>query len=154
MTLRLDIPNAATLELRFLLLDVNGTLGDRGRLIEGVAERLDALRETLEPRLLSADTFGTVAELSGQLRVPAQRAASAPQKLAVVDELGASSCVAVGNGANDASMLEAAALGIAVIGPEGASAGALAAADVVCRSIVEALDLLAEPRVLTATLRR
>ncbi len=52
-----------------------------------------------------------------------------------------------------AAMLAAAALGLAVIGPEGAHRGALTAADVVLRSIVDALDLLLEPRSLVATLR-
>jgi len=60
----------------------------------------------------------------------------------------------VGNGANDAAALRAAALGIAVIGPEGASAEALVAADVVCTSILQALDLLVDEQALTATLRR
>jgi soluble P-type ATPase len=50
-------------------------------------------------------------------------------------------------------MLAAAALGIAVLGPEGAGATALRAAAVVCRSAVEALDLLLDERALAATLR-
>jgi hypothetical protein len=49
---------AASLELAFLLLD-DRTLSDRGELLDGVAERLGALRRMLEPRLLSADTFQT-----------------------------------------------------------------------------------------------
>jgi len=67
-------------------------------------------------------------------------------------KLGSMRCVAIGNGNNDASILEEAALGIAVIGPEGASAAALAAADLTCTSVLDALDLLTEPRVLAATL--
>ena len=58
------------------------------------------------------------------------------------------------NGTNDAEMLREAALGIAVIGPEGASGATVAAADLVCRSINDALGLLRDPRVLAATLRR
>jgi soluble P-type ATPase len=54
---------------------------------------------------------------------------------------------------NDAEMLIAVRLGICVIGPEGAHRAALDAADVVCSSIRSALDLLLNPRVLTATLR-
>jgi soluble P-type ATPase len=50
-------------------------------------------------------------------------------------------------------MLGEAALGIAVVGPEGAASASLAAADVVCGSILVALDLLLEPRALAATLR-
>lgn len=40
-----------------------------------------------------------------------------------------------------------------IVGPEGASPLALAAADVVSCSVVEALDLLLDPRRLLATLR-
>jgi soluble P-type ATPase len=56
--LTIEIPGRGLFDLRFLLLDVNGTLSDRGELLPGVAERLDELRDLLEPRLLSADTFG------------------------------------------------------------------------------------------------
>jgi soluble P-type ATPase len=51
-------------------------------------------------------------------------------------------------------MLKEAAIGIAVVGPEGASAAALQQADVVTRSIIDALDLLLNPRRLVATLRQ
>jgi soluble P-type ATPase len=59
----------------------------------------------------------------------------------------------IGNGANDELVPHAAALSVAVIGPEGASAVALRAADVVSVSAVDALDLLLEPRALSATQR-
>ena len=71
----------------------------------------------------------------------------------LVERLGAERVVAVGNGANDAGMLQAAALGIAVLGPEGLAGEAWQAADVVA-GIHQALDLLLHPRRLVATLRR
>ena len=154
MTLLIEIPGLEPLELDYLVLDVNGTLSDRGSLLGGVDERIASLRRDLEPMLLSADTFGTAASIAASLGVTATRAAGADEKLAALHQLGASRCVAIGNGANDASMLAEAALGIAVIGPEGASTAAVRAADVVCRSIIEALDLLREPKALAATLRR
>jgi P-type E1-E2 ATPase len=153
MTIVLDIPGRTRFELDFLLLDVNGTLSNRGELIDGVTERLTALREQLDPRLLSADTFGTLDTIAEQLALTAQTAASAEDKLAVLNGLGADRCVAIGNGSNDREMLAEAALGIAIIGPEGCSAAALAACDVACRSILDALDLLRDPRALAATLR-
>jgi soluble P-type ATPase len=76
------------------------------------------------------------------------------EKLRFLEELGPEHCVAMGNGANDAAILEAAALGVAVVGPKGASAAALLAADAVCRTVLEALDLLLDERALRATLRR
>jgi soluble P-type ATPase len=62
--------------------------------------------------------------------------------------------VAIGNGANDAAMLSTAALGIAVLGPEGTARESIEAADVVVTSIEIGLDLLLNPRRLVATLRR
>jgi P-type E1-E2 ATPase len=72
------------------------------------------------------------------------------QKADVVKQLGAERVVAIGNGANDADMLREAAVGIAVVGPEGLSGGALAAADVVVVSISDALGLLLNSRRLVA----
>jgi P-type E1-E2 ATPase len=149
----LEIPGRHRVELDVLLLDVNGTLTDRGALLVGVAERLAALQEKLEVRLLSADTFGTLDAIARELSLPALRVASAAQKVTVLRDVGSDRCVAIGNGTNDGPMLAESALGIAVIGPEGCSAAALAACDLVCHSVVEALDLLVDPRVLAATLR-
>ena len=50
-------------------------------------------------------------------------------------------------------MLAAAALGIAVIGPEGRHTEALTAANILTLSIDEALGLLHDPRTLAVTLR-
>ncbi len=152
--MRFEIPGRAPLELERLVLDVNGTLTDRGTLLEGVAERLSWLGPKLDVRLVSADTFGSLDALAGELGVRAERISTGEDKLAVVRRLGADGCAAIGNGANDAAMLGEAALGIAVVGPEGAAAAAVAAADVVCGSITAALDLLLDERALTATLRR
>ena len=154
MTLAVDIPGHGRLELEHVLFDVNGTLTDRGVLLDGVTERFVRLREKLRVQLVSADTFGTLVEVAAQLGAECLRAGGGEEKRELVERLGASRCAVVGNGANDAAALRAAALGIAVLGPEGASGEALRAADVVCRSVVEALDLLLHERALVATLRR
>ena len=153
MTLVLEIPGSDRLELEHLLLDVNGTLSGHGVLLEGVADRLARLHGSLHVRLVSGDTFGTLDGIAAELGLAATRARDARGKLELLDELGRERCAAIGNGTNDVLVLEGAALGIAVVGPEGASGAALRAADVVCRSIAEALDLLLEPRTLIATLR-
>jgi soluble P-type ATPase len=147
------IPGRPSLELDHLLLDVNGTLTDRGGLIDGVADKLGRLGETLEAHLLSADTFGSLADVASALGVRSTTVLDGDEKLAFVRELGPEHCAAIGNGVNDARMLAEAALGIAVIGGEGAATAAIQAADVVCASIGAALDLLLDERALAATLR-
>jgi soluble P-type ATPase len=74
-------------------------------------------------------------------------------KLDYINRLGAAQTVCMGNGRNDRLMLEAAALGVVLIQEEGAAVATVVAADVVCRDICAALDLLAEPLRLVATLR-
>jgi P-type E1-E2 ATPase len=153
MSVQVEIPGRPPLDLHYLLLDVNGTLTDRGVLLEGVQEPLRRIDERLDVRLLSADTFGTLGEVAAELGLSATLAATAEAKRRVIASLGGHRCAAIGNGANDVPMLSEAALGIAVIGVEGAAAATLAAADLVTRSITQALDLLLEPRALAASLR-
>jgi soluble P-type ATPase len=67
--------------------------------------------------------------------------------------LGSDSVVAVGNGANDAGMLQLAAIGIAVLTDEGVAISTLRAADVLVTNPVHAIELLLLPKRLVATLR-
>jgi soluble P-type ATPase len=154
VALLVEVPGQPVRRLEHLLLDVNGTLTDRGVLLPGVAERVAMLLPVLRVRLLTADTFGTLAAVRAALGgVDADRVADGAHKLDIAQRLGAEACAAIGNGANDEPMLRVVGLGIAVIGPEGASPRALAAADLVCPSILAALDVLVDPRALAATLR-
>jgi soluble P-type ATPase len=74
-------------------------------------------------------------------------------KLDYVKALGADRTACMGNGRNDRLMLKEAALGVAVILDEGIAVETLNSADVVCTSILSALELLTNPLRLTATLR-
>ncbi len=158
MVLNLTIPGRGTYNLRYLALDVNGTLTRDGELLPGVEDRLRDLRNHLEIRLISADTFGRLDAIARRLNLPAHRlSAGMPepeQKARLIEQLGPASVIAVGNGANDVEMLRAAAIGVAVVGPEGCAAEVLLAADVVVLSILDALDLIRSPARLVATLRR
>jgi P-type E1-E2 ATPase len=148
-----DIPGSEPLRLDHLVLDVNGTLTDRAELIDGVEDRVRRLREALEVKLVSADTRGNLDAIAETLGLGAERISRGEEKRAYIERLGAERCAAIGNGANDEPMLRAARLGIAVLGREGASATSVRAADVVCTSIVDALDLLLDRDALASTLR-
>lgn len=154
MTITVAVPGRPPLLLEHLIADVNGTLTDRGHLIDGVAERITRLRELVQVHLLTADTYGTLPDIAAELGgVTARRVTTGAEKAAVARELNAASCAAIGNGANDEQVLGAVSLGIVVLGPEGASPRTMAVADVACATVIEALDLLFDPRALAATLR-
>jgi soluble P-type ATPase len=153
MTLTIAIPGLPELQIEHLMLDVNGTLTERGALLDGVHDRLDRLRQLVSIHLVSADTFGTLEAVAEVLGAEAVKASAGPDKLRELERLGPQRSVVIGNGANDVLVLQAAALGFAVLGPEGTSGQALRAADVVCQSAAQALELLLEPQALAATLR-
>ncbi len=67
---------------------------------------------------------------------------------------GKNNTVSIGNGCNDVSLLKDSAIGICIVGGEGASAEAMMASDLVVSNINDALDLLLKPHRLRATLRR
>ncbi len=154
--IEIDVPGYQTLQLKHIVLDYNGTIACDGALITGVNERLSNLADKLQVHILTADTFGKAQKglegLECQLSVLSADAQDTG-KLNYVKALGAEHVVCVGNGRNDRLMLEAAALGIAVILAEGAAADTVAAADIVCTDIVSALELLQNPLRLIATLR-
>jgi soluble P-type ATPase len=155
--IEIDIPGYRTYRLHHLVLDVNGTLAKDGRLLEGVAELLGEFRAQIDIHLVTADTHGMqdrIDKLLGlkSVRIPLQNQVKA--KLDYIERLGIDSVAAVGNGANDAAMLEHAALGIVIIGPEGAAVESLIKAKVAVPDIRAALDLLLHPKRLMATLRR
>ena len=77
----------------------------------------------------------------------------AEKKRSFVHSLGADQVIAIGNGNNDALMLETASLGIAVLGVEGCAVSALTSADLLARNITDALDLLLHPVRLLSSLR-
>jgi len=155
--IEIDIPGLKTLRLQHIVLDVNGTITKDGLLIEGTKELLAELGSRLEIHLITADTHGRQEAINRELNLAAVRIPDSKQaeaKLEYVNKLGKDSVVAVGNGANDALMLEQAALGIAILGPEGAAGTAIQKADVVVSDIRSALELILHSKRLIATLRR
>jgi soluble P-type ATPase len=154
--IEIAIPGYRKLHLKHLVLDYNGTLAVDGELLPGVKDALKGLAEELQIHILTADTFGKVQ--SRVENIPCELSILPVDnqdtgKLDYVKGLGSEYTVCIGNGRNDRLMLKEAALGMAVILEEGAAMETLAVADVVCTSILSALELLTNPLRLTATLR-
>lgn len=155
--IELNIPGRGVLKIQHLVSDVNGTLAVDGVLIEGVAERIAALRDKVEIHLLTADTHGRQKIIDQQLNLTATKltpGGEQAQKQDYVNKLGTDSVIAVGQGANDAGMLEAAAIGICVMSAEGVAKETLLAADLVAPDIQTVFDLLEKPIRIAASLRK
>lgn len=151
------IPHYDTLSLEHVVLDYNGTLAKDGKPLAEALALLPRLCGRHRVHVITSDTFGSVIEALEGYEVTIKVLESddhTGEKADYIATLGVDGCAAVGNGNNDAKMLEAAALGIALVGDEGCATRTLLASDVVCNSIEAALGLLLNDKRLVATLRR
>jgi len=155
--LKIEIPGRRDINLEGIVFDLNGTLAVDGKPQAADLELLELLAGKLRVYVLTADTFGTAAEVFRGLsvnlcRLKGQEVASEKKKF--IDSLGSLSHAAVGNGYNDHLMIHSAVLGVCVLGGEGAHPLTMANADLVVSSTRAALELFLNPRRLTAGLRR
>ena len=154
--IRLEIPGSGFLELEHFVTDFSGTLSEDGALLPEIKDKLNELSGKLKIHVLTSDTFGRAGEeLKGvncTLHVLEGKGHTI-QKEKYVINLGADKVVAFGNGNNDALMLMAARLGIAVCLREGCSKKAIEASQILVKSPIDAIDLLLLPKRLIATLR-
>ncbi|PLX00225.1 MAG: hypothetical protein C0593_01405 [Marinilabiliales bacterium] len=151
------IPGSQALHISHLVFDFNGTLACNGKLLDGVEERLNRLSDNYNIHIITADTFGTVQQqmenICCELVVIPQKNQD-QAKAEFIKALTPSTCISFGNGANDILMLQNSALGITIMGCEGAATKTLLASDIVINNITDALDLLIYPDRLKATLRQ
>ncbi|GAB4484089.1 MAG: HAD family hydrolase [Anaerolineales bacterium] len=155
--IKISIPGRGELTLEHLVMDVNGTLALDGLLLEGVAPRINRLRDRLTIHLLTADTHGGQAAIDHLLNLTAVRVhpgGESAQKAEYVQHLGPEKTAAIGQGANDAAMLKSAALGLCLLSTEGLAIETLLAADLLFPDILSALDVFESPRRLIASLRQ
>jgi len=152
----IKIPGSKTIKAEHLVLDYNGTLAVDGILIPCVKQKLNSLADKINIHVITADTFGKAVD--NLKEIPCQCSVlmgnnQQLQKLQFITRLGKQKVIAIGNGTNDLLMLKNAALGIAVIQKEGTSSKTMYNADIVCKDITDALDLLLNPLRIVATLR-
>jgi len=155
--IEITIPGRGNYTINNLVLDLNGTIAVDGNIIGGVKEKLAMLSQKLDIFLVTADTNKNAERLVRDLPVKLytiKETDENDQKLRVVLKQGKNNTVSIGNGCNDVSMLKESAIGICILGGEGASAEAMMASDLVVATINDALDLLLKPHRLRATLRR
>lgn len=153
----LEIPGEGELKLKDVVFDVNGTLAVDGKVLPGVPELLIALQDQVSVHLLTADTHGKQSEIDLQLGLKAVRikpGEEARQKSEYVIQLGADSTAAIGQGANDSSMLKTARIGICILSAEGAALDTMLQSDLVVPDITSAIELLLKPKRLVASLRK
>jgi len=155
--LKIEIPGRSDILLEGIVFDMNGTLTVDGELDDKNRELLELLAGRLQVYVLTADTFGTAVTMFAGLPLEICRLKGGPgflEKKKFIDSRDSSSLAVVGNGYNDHLMLRSAALGICVLGEEGAHPLTMSHADLIVPSTGAALELFLHPLRLVAGLRR
>ncbi len=154
--IEISVPGYGDIRIEHLVFDYNGTLATDGKLMRGVRPRLYALSNVLTLHVVTADTFGIARDELERIPcslhiLPSEEQVEA--KRSFVISLGQTTVASFGNGRNDSGLLESSRIGVAVIQAEGLAVESLVRADIVCTSILDALDLFQNPKRLVATLR-
>jgi hypothetical protein len=168
----IERPGLNPLEIEFVLLDFEGTLAIDRRVHPKAKDKINLLSKRTKiyifvnpptPPFNKGGEGGILAK--GEKEVIEERlkkvkaeiiylteGVSSRRKLDLLRQLGPPRCVAIGNGMNDAAMIEEAGIGICVIGKEGSSGKTMKNSDLVFADILDALDFLLKPLRQKATL--
>jgi soluble P-type ATPase len=151
-----EIPGRGTLRIEYIVMDLNGTISQRGRIAKGTKERILKLGQETDLFVLTADTRGNAGNLLEGFPVAIRILSSqneGREKAAFVKHLDSEKVVYIGNGANDELAMKLSGLGICVMGKEGCYTPNALVSDILVSTINDALDLLLFPQQLVATLR-
>ena len=157
----ISIPNYGTIYLKNVLLDMNGTMQFDGVISKEIKDKIRILKDIYNVYLISADTRGNLKEIAQELKISFIKIESkgsnikseAELKYLELLKLGKETTVAIGNGNNDSLMLKNAALGIVIIGKEGATVNSILFADVAFPDPISAINFLLDDKKIIATLR-
>ncbi len=150
-------PGQDPLEVDFVLIDFDGALASDGRVHPKAKDKVNLLSKRTKIYILAKDDKEKVEDVLKKVKseiVYIHEGEASQAKLDLLRRLGAGRTVAIGNGVDDAPMVEEAGLGICVLRKEGAGAQTLGKADLVFTDVVDALDFLLKPLRQKATLGR
>jgi P-type E1-E2 ATPase len=148
-------PGRESLEIEFILIDFEGTLAPDRRVHPKAKDKINLLSKRTKIYVMTTGDRSVIEEIMKKVKaevVLLSEGEASRQKLDLIKRLGERQTTAIGNGVDDAPMIEGAGLGICVVGKEGAAGEALRKADVVVTSILDALDFLLKPLRQKATL--
>jgi len=153
--MKYTIPGAGNLEIKTIILDLNGTLSVGGVIPEGVKERIDELKaRDFQVVFFTGNTRNDADDLAATLGIDWQLAKSASEKKAAALLLDPESCASIGNGLIDLELMQTVRLRVVTLQAEGVHVQTLLNSDIVVPTILDALDLFIDEQRLIVTLRK
>ncbi len=149
-----DIPGSGELKLETIILDLNGTLSVGGGIVEGVHDRLAAIKELgFKVLFFTGNTRNDAEAIAEELGIEWRLAKNANEKRDLALAMNPETCVSIGNGLIDLELMKAVKLRIVTLQAEGVHVQTLLNSDIIVPNMNDALDLFIDPQRLIATLR-
>lgn len=149
-----DIPGQGQLEIKTLILDLNGTLSVGGTVPHGVKERLDQLKNKgFKVLFFTGNTRNDADGLAADLGIEWKLAKNTEDKKNLALELEPETCASIGNGLIDLELMKVVKLRIVTLQAEGAHVQTMLNSDIIIPTINDAIDLFIDEQRLIATLR-
>jgi soluble P-type ATPase len=148
-------PGQKPLEIEFVLIDFEGTLASDRRVHPKAKDKINLLSKRTKIYILTKGEKEITEDVLRRVKaevVYSLEGETSRQKLDLLRQLGPIRTVAIGNGLDDAPMIEEAGFSICVMGKEGTSTETMMKADVVVSNVLDALDFLLKPLRQKATL--
>lgn len=143
------------IELINIILDLNGTIAVNGIIVDGVKDRLNKLKELgYKIYLFTGDQRGNASKLADELGIEIQKASTSEEKESLTRKIDAQKSVAIGNARIDIGTFKPCRLRIGTLQAEGIHTEILSYIDILVPSINNALDLLINPDIFNATMRK
>jgi soluble P-type ATPase len=153
----IERPGQNNLEIEFILIDFEGTLAFDRRVHPKAKDKINLLSKRTKIYILVKEKKELVDERLKKVKAEITyltEGEASQGKLDLLRKLGATRCVAIGNGVDDALMMDEAGFGICILGKEGTFPEAMNKADAVFLDILDALDFLLKPLRQKATLSK
>lgn len=149
-----NVPQLGEITINTIVLDLNGTLAVKGKIVDGAKERIAKLKELgFKIILFTGDQRGNAKELCEDLGIDFMKAGSGLDKETLFLDLELETTAAIGNARIDLGKFKHAKVSVATLQSEGIHTGILKDVDVIVPSINDALDFFIDADIFCATMR-
>lgn len=153
--MKYKVPGVGEIEIKDIVLDLNGTLSVNGKIPNGVKKKLQKLDKMgISITLFTGDQRGTADRLCKEYGISFIRTVDGKEKEKAMEIFDKDTTAAIGNARIDIGTFKNSRVSVATLQAEGIHADILKNVDVVVPSIDDALDFFIDPNTFAATMRK
>jgi len=153
--MKYKISEVGEIEIKNIVLDLNGTLSVKGKITKKAEDKIKELNEKgFNIILFTGDQRGTAEQLCGKLGINFMKCKSSDEKAKAMKNFKKDETASIGNARIDIGTFENSRISIATLQSEGIHTEILKYVDIIVPSIEDAFDLFLDKNNLGATMRK